>query len=200
MVRPVCLSSCRSVSLSLYMYMYMYTYTCICICIFTCLCICICICIYRCRCRCVYVYIYYTYTCMLFMYTYIYIHICYPCIYTYTKYIVYIKTQMYTCDCTVLGSFGGTGARNSGFRGGLRSSALRDGRSKPPQRSLAPDSSQSEVPTAAIQGISYGPWYVPIPSLKGSELWAPILNVVYGFIRLQNYGPILGDQGIYFGC
>ena len=32
---------------------------------------------------------------------------------------------------------------------------------------------------ATILGMSYGPWYGPLPCFKGSELWAPISKVVY---------------------
>ena len=36
-------------------------------------------------------------------------------------------------------------------------------------------------------------------SLKGSEVWAPVLSVVYkivlsGFTRIPNYGPVLRDR------
>ena len=44
-----------------------------------------------------------------------------------------------------------------------------------------------------------------LPSLKGSQVWAPVLHVacaevIVGFTRILNFRPILGGHGIYFGA
>ena len=45
-----------------------------------------------------------------------------------------------------------------------------------------------------------GPPYGPLASLKGSELWAPIMKVVYvGAILFTNKGLIPGDHRVHFG-
>ena len=45
-----------------------------------------------------------------------------------------------------------------------------------------------------------GPLNGPLPSLRHSELWAPMKLVYHGVImRIPNFGPALGHHRIYFG-
>ena len=37
-----------------------------------------------------------------------------------------------------------------------------------------------------------GPWYGPLPSLNGSELWAPVLKAVYNGVAVALKGFRLG--------
>ena len=43
--------------------------------------------------------------------------------------------------------------------------------------------------------------YGQLALFEGSEVWDPVVQVVYGlwFMRIPNQGPILGEHRIYFG-
>ena len=60
-------------------------------------------------------------------------------------------------------------------------------KASPERRSRPPLVSAAGLEYYNVQGFPMGPWYWPLPSLEGYELWAPILKMVYNDVLMALY-------------